>query len=189
MSPLGLGLTRFHGPIGVKRSGYVKGVEVDGQDGQALLARVRGGGRKAPPLLGGVLYPVAKIARDLDVSAETPRKKWVNQAEIDAGEREGLTTEEEEEFRLLRKEVKVLKEEREIPKKAAAFFAGEEDLREHAGDLWVHRVTEGKPRGRRVARGLERYPRVASMAGEAGCHRLGFGRCPALGEDRPYPQG
>jgi transposase len=35
-------------------------------------------------------YPVAKIARDLDVSAETLRK-WVNQAEIDAGEREGLT--------------------------------------------------------------------------------------------------
>jgi transposase len=38
-------------------------------------------------------YPVAKIARDLDVSTETLRK-WVNQAEIDAGEREGLTTEE-----------------------------------------------------------------------------------------------
>jgi len=32
-------------------------------------------------------YPVAKIARDLNVSAETLRK-WVNQAEIDAGERE-----------------------------------------------------------------------------------------------------
>jgi transposase len=46
-------------------------------------------------------YPVAKIARDLDVSAETLRK-WVNQAEINAGgEREGLTTEEKEELRRL----------------------------------------------------------------------------------------
>jgi transposase len=34
-------------------------------------------------------YPVAKIARDLDVSTETLRK-WVNQAEMDAGQREGL---------------------------------------------------------------------------------------------------
>ncbi len=70
-------------------------------------------------------YPVAKVARDLDVGAETLRN-WVKQAEIDAGEHDGLTTEEKEELRRLRKEVKVLREEREILKKAAVFFAGEE---------------------------------------------------------------
>ena len=73
-------------------------------------------------------YPVSKIAHDLDVSTETLRK-WVNQAQIDAGERDGLTTGLKEELRRLPEGVKLLKEEREISKKAATFFAGEEDLR------------------------------------------------------------
>ena len=62
-------------------------------------------------------YPVSKIARDPGVYTETLHR-WVNQAEIDAGDLEGLASEEKGELRRLRREVKVLREERETLKKA-----------------------------------------------------------------------
>ena len=69
--------------------------------------------------------PMVEIARRLEVSIETLRL-WVRQADIDEGRRQdGPTTQETEEVRQLRREVRRLREEREILVKAAAFFAKE----------------------------------------------------------------
>lgn len=67
---------------------------------------------------------VGQVCRDLDLT-ETAVRRWVQQAEIDAGKRPGLTTAERAELSELRRENRVLREEREILKKAAAFFAKE----------------------------------------------------------------
>ena len=67
---------------------------------------------------------VPQVCRDLDL-AESVVRRWLSQAEIDEGRREGLTTAEREELTRLRKEVRVLREERDILKRAAAYFARE----------------------------------------------------------------
>ena len=72
--------------------------------------------------------PVPQLARDLGVSENTLRN-WSRQAEVDAGEREGLTSEQLEELRRLRRENRTLQMEREVLKKAAAFFARESEGR------------------------------------------------------------
>jgi transposase len=68
---------------------------------------------------------VGSVARDLDLT-ETALREWVNRARADrTSGKTGLTTAEREELARLRKEVRILREEREILRKAAAFFATE----------------------------------------------------------------
>ena len=68
----------------------------------------------------------ASVARDLDLT-ETAVREWVRQAEIDdgVGGPGGLTSSEREELARLRRENRVLREERDILKRATAFFARE----------------------------------------------------------------
>ena len=69
---------------------------------------------------------IGQVARELALT-ESALRNWVKQYEIDRGSNPSgaLTTEEKTELRTLRREVRVLREEREILKKAAAFFAKE----------------------------------------------------------------
>jgi transposase len=68
---------------------------------------------------------VSAVARELDLVASA-LGQWVKQAQADRSNgRTGLTTAERDELARLRKENRILREEREILKKAAAFFANE----------------------------------------------------------------
>ena len=69
-----------------------------------------------------------EIANELGVSYESLRL-WVKQSKIDAGDEAGLTSDERSELQELRREVRTLRQEREILKRAAAFFARESETR------------------------------------------------------------
>jgi len=79
-----------------------------------VIALVQHGGKTA-----------GAVARELDLT-ETAVRAWVKQAELDAGARsDGLTTAERAELAQLRKELRETREERDILKRAVAFFARE----------------------------------------------------------------
>ena len=71
--------------------------------------------------------PVAQIAKDLGISQSCLRR-WMAQADIDVGAREGLSSTERKELVELRRRTRVLEMENEILKRASAYFARENVL-------------------------------------------------------------
>ena len=79
--------------------------------------------------LGTTVGTVTRVARQLGYGVESVRK-WVAQAEIDAGARAGVTSAESEELKRLRQENRELRRANEILVRAATFFGAELDRRQ-----------------------------------------------------------
>ena len=71
--------------------------------------------------------PIAQIAKDLGIS-ESCLRRWMDQADVDEGHKEGLSGDERKELVQLRRDKRVLEMENEILKRAAAYFARENVL-------------------------------------------------------------
>jgi len=84
--------------------------------------------REAVALIRSGQRTLAEAAEGLGVAQQTLRN-WLKRDDVDAGRAEGLTGVEREELGRLRRENRVLREEREILKKAASFFARESETR------------------------------------------------------------
>jgi len=84
--------------------------------------------REAVALLKSSGKTVPQLASELGVSPQSLRN-WCRQLDVDDGRAQGLTSAERDELRRLRRELRIVTEEREILKKAAAFFAKESGTR------------------------------------------------------------
>jgi transposase len=85
--------------------------------------------REAVALVRSSEKSIPQLAAELGVSPQSLRN-WIKLSELDRGERrDGLSSDEREELRRLRRENRRLAQERDILKKAAAFFANESDPR------------------------------------------------------------
>ncbi len=79
--------------------------------------------------LGATAGAVARVARQLGYGVESVRK-WVAQAEIDAGARAGVASAESRELKRLRRENRELRRANDILQRAATFFGAELDRRQ-----------------------------------------------------------
>jgi transposase len=84
--------------------------------------------REAVALLKSSDKSIPQLAAELGISPQSLRN-WSRQIDVDEGKAAGLTSGEREELRRLRRELRVVTEEREILKKAAAFFAKDSGTR------------------------------------------------------------
>lgn len=84
--------------------------------------------REAIALVRDQGLTIMRAASDLGMS-QTTLQRWLVQSKIDDGEKDGLTTDEKAELARLKRENRILKEEREILKKAAVWFARESETR------------------------------------------------------------
>lgn len=83
--------------------------------------------RRAVQLARSGDQSLVQLAKDLQISRSCLRR-WIDQDQIETGEREGLTADERKELVELRRRTRVLETENEILKRAAAFFAKENVL-------------------------------------------------------------